>query len=61
MMNWCSKHDLFEICPECMREQREEREHREWCLRMAKLEGDASIGAGSLAIDPCFENDRGAE
>lgn len=23
MMNWCSKHQLFEICPECMRELQE--------------------------------------
>jgi hypothetical protein len=57
MLNWCSKHDLFEICPECMREAREDRERREWCLRMAKLESDSPIGAGLVAADPCFEND----
>lgn len=32
---------------------------REWCLRMAQLEGDAGnvIGAGLLAIDPVFDNE----
>lgn len=29
--------------------------NKEWCLRMAELEGDASIGAGALALDPIFE------
>lgn len=28
---------------------------KEWCLRMAELEGDASIAAGALALDPVFE------
>ena len=28
---------------------------KEWCLKMAELEGDASIGAGVIAIDPQFE------
>lgn len=45
-MNWCDKHGLFEICPECMREQREARERQEWCLKMARLEGDADITVG---------------
>lgn len=60
MLNWCSKHDLFEICPECMREQREEREQREWCLRMAKLEGDSEITAG-MANEPLAAADGGTE
>lgn len=30
---------------------------KDWCLRMAALEGDAVIGAGSRAIDPDFEGD----
>ena len=29
---------------------------RDWCLRMAQIEGDAEIGAGLLAIDPVFED-----
>lgn len=27
---------------------------KEWCLRMAQLEGDAEVGAGPLADDPAF-------
>ena len=27
---------------------------KEWCIRMAQLEGDAEIGAGRLAVDPVF-------
>lgn len=27
---------------------------KEWCLRMAEIEGDAEIGVGPLAIDPVF-------
>ena len=27
---------------------------KEWCLRMAEIEGDAEIGAGPLAVDPVF-------
>lgn len=27
---------------------------KEWCRRMAELEGDAEIGAGPLALDPVF-------
>ena len=30
---------------------------KEWCMRMAQLEGDAEIGAGRLAIDPMFDAD----
>lgn len=30
---------------------------REWCMRMAQLEGDAEIGAGRLASDPVFDSD----
>lgn len=30
---------------------------KEWCLKMAAIEGDASIGAGVYAIDPEFENE----
>ena len=30
---------------------------KEWCMRMAQLEGDAEIGAGRLAIDPVFDGD----
>jgi hypothetical protein len=41
MLNWCSKHQLFEICPECIREVQEARERQAWCLRMAKREGTA--------------------
>jgi len=29
---------------------------REWCLRMAQLEGDTEIGAGALAGDPVFDS-----
>ena len=29
---------------------------KEWCLKMAAIEGDASIGVGIYAIDPEFEN-----
>ena len=29
---------------------------QEWCMRMARLEGDAEIGAGRLAADPVFED-----
>lgn len=28
---------------------------KEWCLRMAELEGDVSIAAGALAFDPVLE------
>ena len=28
---------------------------RDWCLKMALLEGDGEIGAGLVAIDPVFE------
>jgi transcriptional regulator with XRE-family HTH domain len=28
---------------------------KEWCMRMAGLEADAEIGAGTLAIDPIFD------
>jgi transcriptional regulator with XRE-family HTH domain len=28
---------------------------RDWCLKMALLEGDSEIGAGLVAIDPVFE------
>ena len=34
-----------------MREMQEERERREWCLRMAKREGDAEITAGVSESD----------
>ena len=30
---------------------------KEWCVRMAQLEGDAEIGAGPLAIDPVFDRE----
>ena len=30
---------------------------KEWCMRMAQLEGDAEIGAGRLAIDPVFDGE----
>ena len=30
---------------------------KEWCIRMAQLEGDAEIGAGRLAVDPVFDDD----
>ena len=32
---------------------------KEWCLRMAELEGDAEIEAGSLAADVAFEAENG--
>lgn len=31
---------------------------KEWCLNMARLEGDAEIGAGMLAVDPVFDGDQ---
>jgi HTH-type transcriptional regulator, competence development regulator len=31
--------------------------NKEWCLNMARLEGDAEIGAGMLAVDPVFDGD----
>jgi HTH-type transcriptional regulator, competence development regulator len=31
--------------------------NKEWCLNMARLEGDAEIGAGALAIDPVFDGE----
>ena len=30
---------------------------KEWCMRMAQLEGDAEIGAGRLAIDSVFDGE----
>ena len=30
---------------------------KEWCIRMAQLEGDAEIGAGQLAVDPVFDGE----
>ena len=30
---------------------------KEWCMRMAQVEGDAEIGAGRLAIDPTFDGE----
>lgn len=30
---------------------------KEWCIRMAQIEGDAEIGAGRLAVDPVFDGD----
>lgn len=30
---------------------------KEWCIRMAQLEGDSEIGAGRLAIDPVFDGE----
>ena len=30
---------------------------RAWCARMARLEADAEIGAGEIAIDPVFDGD----
>ncbi len=30
---------------------------KEWCMRMAQLEGDAEIGAGRLAINPVLDGD----
>lgn len=29
---------------------------RDWCLRMAQLESDSPIGAGSIAMDPVFDH-----
>ena len=31
--------------------------NKEWCIRMAQLEGDAEIGAGCMAFDPVFDNE----
>lgn len=30
---------------------------KEWCLRMAELEGDGEIGAGLVAVDPIVSGD----
>ena len=30
---------------------------KEWCMRMAQLEGNAEIGAGGLAIDSVFDGE----
>jgi HTH-type transcriptional regulator, competence development regulator len=30
---------------------------KEWCMRMAQLEGDAAIGAGPYAFDPTFDHE----
>lgn len=30
---------------------------KEWCMRLAQLEGDAEIGAGRLSGDPVFDGD----
>lgn len=30
---------------------------KEWCIRMAALEGDAEIGAGAAAADPVFDGE----
>src|SRR5262249_30886035 len=30
---------------------------KDWCMRMAELEGDAEFGAGALAIDPVFDGE----
>ena len=30
---------------------------KEWCIRMAQIEGDAEIGAGRLAVDPVFDGE----
>ena len=30
---------------------------KEWCIRMARIEGDAEIGAGRLAVDPAFDGE----
>ena|SRR2546421_4297087 len=35
--------------------------NEEWCLNMARLEGDAEIGAGMLAIDPVFDGELGEQ
>jgi hypothetical protein len=32
--------------------------NEEWCLNMARLEGDAEIGAGLLAVDPVFDGEQ---
>jgi transcriptional regulator with XRE-family HTH domain len=34
---------------------------KEWCMRMAALEGDAAIGVGPFAVDPTFEYEPRAE
>lgn len=31
---------------------------KDWCMRMAGLEGDSEIGAGLVAIDPTFRVNR---
>lgn len=31
---------------------------KDWCVRMARHEGDAEVGAGRLAIDPVFDGER---
>ena len=31
---------------------------KDWCVRMARHEGDTEIGAGRLAIDPVFDGER---
>jgi hypothetical protein len=31
--------------------------NEEWCLNMARLEGDAEIGAGAFAVDPIFDGE----
>ena len=30
---------------------------KDWCIRMAHLEGDAEIGAGRPAVDPVFDDE----
>ena len=30
---------------------------KDWCIRMAHLEGDAELGAGRLAVDPVFDDE----
>lgn len=30
---------------------------KDWCLRMARLEGDGEIGAGAFAADPSFDGE----
>jgi len=30
---------------------------KEWCLRMARREADAEIGAGLFALDPVFDGE----
>lgn len=32
---------------------------KDWCMKMAKLEGDAEVGVGLLAIDPVFMDEKG--